>query len=100
MIVGFGIFSMVKHWAHIMNMGIAPGYRRQGLGRRMMLHMLGMASRQHARYCWLEVRSTNYPAIHLYHSLGFRKKQLRKNYYAIPSGTMNAVVMVRKLQED
>jgi predicted acetyltransferase len=74
MIVGFGIFVMVKNWAHIMNMGVAPGYRRRGLGRRIMLHMLTMAKRQHARYSWLEVRSTNYPAINLYRKLGFRKK--------------------------
>ena len=98
MIVGFGIFAMVKHWAHIMNMGVAPGYRRRGLGRRIMLHMLTMAKRQHARYSWLEVRSTNYPAINLYRKLGFRKKQVRKNYYLMPSGAMNAIVMVRQLQ--
>lgn len=97
MIIGFGIFSMVKHWAHIMNMGIAPGYRRRGLGRHIMLHILTMARQQHARYSWLEVRATNYPAIHLYRRLGFRKKQVRKNYYALPSGSMDAIVMVRKL---
>jgi len=33
----------------------------------------------------------------LYRKLGFRKKQIRKNYYVLPSGRENAVVMVRRL---
>lgn len=97
MVVGFGIVAMVKHWAHIMNMCVAPGYRRCGLGRRILLHLLKVAKRQHARHAWLEVRPTNYPAVLLYRKLGFRKKQIRKNYYVMPSGKVNAIVMVRRL---
>lgn len=97
MVVGFGIVAMVKDWAHIMNMCVAPGYRRCGLGRRIMLHLLKFAKRQYASHAWLEVRPNNYPAINLYRKLGFRKKQIRKNYYVMPSGRVNAVVMVRRL---
>lgn len=97
MIVGFGIVAMVKDWAHIMNMCVAPGYRRHGLGRRILLHLLKAARQQHARYAWLEVRFTNYPAVTLYRKMGFRKKQIRKNYYVLPTGRQSAIVMLRRL---
>ena len=97
MIVGFGIVAMVKDWAHIMNMCVAPGYRRRGLGRRIMRHLLQVAKRLHASHAWLEVRPSNIPAISLYRKMDFRKIQIRKNYYVIPSGKENAIVMVRRL---
>lgn len=95
MVIGFGIVSMIKNWAHIMNMCIAPSYRRRGLGHRILLHLLKIAGQQHASHAWLEVRPTNLPAISLYRKLGFRKIQIRKNYYVTPSGRENAIVMVR-----
>jgi ribosomal-protein-alanine N-acetyltransferase len=97
MLIGFGIVSMVKHWAHIMNMCVAPGYRHRGLGGCIMLQLLKVARQQHATHAWLEVRPTNFPAISLYRRLGFRKKQIRKNYYLLPSGRVNAIVMVQRL---
>lgn len=96
-ILGFGIMVMVKHWAHIMNMCVAPEYRRRGLGRRIMLHLLTMARQKHATHAWLEVRPTNRPAVLLYRKLGFRLKQIRKGYYLSRRGRQNALVMVRKL---
>lgn len=97
MIIGFGIVAMVKDWAHIMNMCVAPGYRRCGLGRRIMIHLIRIAKRQHASHAWLEVRPSNIPAVMLYRKLGFRKKQIRKKYYMRPSGRENGIVMVRRL---
>lgn len=99
MVIGFGIVTMVKTWAHIMNMCVAPSYRRRGLGHRILLHLLQIASQQHASHVWLEVRPSNLPAISLYRKLGFRKIQIRKNYYLTPSGRENAVVMVRRLNQ-
>jgi ribosomal-protein-alanine N-acetyltransferase len=97
MVVGFGIVAMVKDWAHIMNMCVAPGYRRRGLGQRILLQLLKVAKRQHASRAWLEVRPTNHPAVRLYLKMGFRKIQIRKNYYVLPSAKENAIVMVRRL---
>lgn len=97
--IGFGIVSMVKNWAHIMNMCIAPSYRRHGLGRRILLHLLQVARQRHATHAWLEVRPSNLPAISLYRRTGFRKIQIRKNYYRTPLGREDAVVMVRRLEE-
>ena len=97
-IVGFGIIAFVKDWAHIMNMCVARDYRRRGLGRRIMLHLLGLASKRHCRRVWLEVRPSNWPAILLYRKLGFHKKMIRKGYYRTRTGRQNGVVMVRALR--
>lgn len=97
-IIGFGIVKMVKHWAHIMNMCVAHNYRRQGLGRRILIHLLAVAKLNHASHAWLEVRPTNRAAILLYRKMGFRRKQIRRAYYLLPRGRQNAIVMVRRLR--
>ena len=97
-IIGFGIVSFVKDWAHIMNMCVAPGYRRRGLGRRIMLQLLHVARQRHCKKAFLEVRPTNRPAIVLYRKLGFRTKQIRKNYYLTPTGRQNGLVMARPVR--
>lgn len=97
-IVGFGIVAFVKDRAHIMNMCVAPEYRRRGLGRHIMLHLLGVARQRCCRRVWLEVRRTNLPAIMLYRNLGFRTKQIRKGYYPTPKGRQNGLVMARPIR--
>ena len=96
-IIGFGIVVIVKHMAHIMNMCVAPGYRRLGLGRCIMLQLLNVAKHQHARYAWLEVRRSNQAAILLYRKLGFRQKKIRKHYYLLRRGREDGITMVAQL---
>lgn len=96
-IVGFGIVSIVRHWAHIMNMCVSPGHRRHGLGRQVLIHLLATAKLRHASHVWLEVRPTNRPAILLYRKQGFRKKHIRKDYYQTRRGRQDAIVMARRL---
>ncbi len=97
-IVGFGIVAFAKNRAHIMNMCVAPGYRRRGLGRRILLHLLGVARHRHCRRAWLEVRRANRPAIGLYRTLGFRTKAIRKGYYPTRTGRQNGLLMARPIR--
>ena len=97
-LIGFGIVAFIKDGAHIMNMCVAPGYRRRGLGRRIMLQLLSSARQHHCRRVWLEVRPTNRAAILLYRKLGFRQKQVIKGYYRSPGGGQNALYMARPLR--
>jgi ribosomal-protein-alanine N-acetyltransferase len=96
-IIGFGILRMEKSHAHIMNICVAPEHQHQGLGKRIMLHLLSVAKKMHARDSWLEVRSTNRIAIILYRKLGYRSISIRKNYYPMRRGRQNAIIMARKL---
>lgn len=98
-IVGFGIMLYDRDWAHIMNLCVAPDYRRRGLGWRMLSHLLQEARSHGAVRAWLEVRPTNRVAICLYKNLGFRLKGRRRGYYLpSPKGRRDAMVMIRNLK--
>lgn len=97
-IVGFGIVACAKNRAHVMNMCVAPAYRRRGLGRRIMLHLLDVARHRHCRRAWLEVRRTNQAAIVLYRTLGFRTREIRKGCYPARTGRQNGLVMARPIR--
>ncbi len=97
-ILGFGILACEKNGAHIMNMCVAPQYRRRGLGRRILLHLLGIAKHRRCRRAWLEVRRSNRPAILLYRKLGFRGTQIRKSYYPGRKGRQNGLLMARPVR--
>ncbi len=68
--------------AHITNVAVDPGFRRQGLGRRLMLCMMRSALIHGATLMTLEVRESNFGAQALYASLGFVQEGRRKGYYS------------------
>ena len=64
-----------------------------------LLNEIVFASRaMGSRKIFLEVRISNKPAIELYYKSGFKKVSLRKNYYRLPEGREDALVMVKKLK--
>jgi ribosomal-protein-alanine N-acetyltransferase len=97
-IVAFGMVAFARNRAHIMNMGVAPGYRRRGLGRRIMLHLLGGARHRHCRRAWLEVRRANRSATGLYRTLGLRTKAIREGYCPARTGRRNGSLMARPIR--
>jgi ribosomal-protein-alanine N-acetyltransferase len=66
--------------SEILNLAVAPEFRRQGLGRRLIRHVLDLRP---GRYC-LEVRESNHGARAFYESLGFRVAGRRPTYYDNP----------------
>ncbi|AEQ05981.1 ribosomal protein S18-alanine N-acetyltransferase [Corynebacterium pseudotuberculosis] len=76
----------------IHTIGVDPQFQRQGVARLMMDNITFVADRA-AGPVFLEVRTTNEPAIRLYESYGFERQGVRKNYYQ-PSGA-DAYVMMR-----
>lgn len=96
-VIGFGIAAFEKGQAHIMNMCVDAAFRRRGLGRRILLQLLTITKKHHVPKAWLEVRTTNRPAIMLYHELGFRRKAIRRGYYLTSHGRQDAIIMVRNV---
>lgn len=94
-LVGFVLFRpQAEEWS-LMNLGVAPTHRRQGLARRLTAAGL---ERIGNRRIILEVRSGNKPAIGLYRELGFRKIGLRQDYYPGPPKAEDALVMAREVE--
>ncbi|MFJ8104716.1 GNAT family N-acetyltransferase [Streptomyces sp. NPDC096132] len=54
-----------------LSLGIVPGLRGQGLGRRLMTQMLSHLRAEGARWAQLSVEPANETAVALYLSLGF-----------------------------
>ncbi len=61
-------------WGRIRMLGVAPGYRGQGLGQELLRAALGQISSRGLSMARLTVDSRNAPALALYRSLGFRRK--------------------------
>ena len=67
--------------ADMMNVAVSPDYRRQGIGRALVLTLeKALQTQMQATVLTLEVRDSNAPAIALYDALGFTQVGLRKNY--------------------
>ena len=80
-VVGYaGLWLMVDE-AHITTVAVRRAFRGRGLGKVLMLAMMGVARDMGARMVTLEVRKSNTIAIKMYEELGFRQKGMRPRYY-------------------
>jgi ribosomal-protein-alanine N-acetyltransferase len=80
-VVGFaGTWLMVDD-SHITTFGVHPDWRRQGIGRQLLLHVAELSVAIGARRMTLEVRETNEAAQALYRSFGFEVVGRRPRYY-------------------
>ena len=77
--------------ATVMTVGVAPQFRRQGLGRRLMDQILDTARQAGCREVHLEVRADDAGAQALYTGLGFERIGRRRRYYR--SDGADAVIM-------
>jgi len=81
LIVGFGGVMLVGDEAHVTNLLVGPGSRRQGIGLELMKALIEAAIEDGARHLTLEVRSKNEAARALYAQLGLAPVGVRKGYY-------------------
>jgi ribosomal-protein-alanine N-acetyltransferase len=94
-ICGFLVSRLVGSEGEILNMAIAPGQRRKGIGSKLLAAVEEEAKAKNAERMYLEVRESNSAAIAFYEKHGFAKSGRRTNYYLNP--TENAVVLEKKL---
>ena len=80
-VVGFGGLWLMVDEAHITTFSVHPEWRRQGIGRQLLLGLLELALRLPARRMTLEVRESNGAAQELYRSFGFEVAGRRERYY-------------------
>lgn len=92
-IIGYYAMMAGAGEAHLLNLTIAPIWRRHGLGRDLLEHCLAGACAHKAETMFLEVRTSNAAAIALYHSSGFVDLALRRNYYPARGGREDALIM-------
>jgi len=76
-----GLWLMVDE-AHITTFSVHPDWRRQGVGRQLLLNLLELGQALGAARMTLEVRLGNTAAQALYRSLGFIEAGQRPRYYS------------------
>jgi ribosomal-protein-alanine acetyltransferase len=88
-VAGFVVWRRVAAGeCELLNLVVASGARRQGLGRSLLEPLL----RQTGGAVFLEVRESNQAALDFYKSMNFKEVNLRKSYYDFPPEA--AIVMV------
>lgn len=75
-----GVWLMVED-AHVTTFAVHPDWRRQGIGRRLLLNLAELSVAIGARRMTLEVRVGNASARELYRSFGFEVVGRRPGYY-------------------
>ena len=81
-VVGFaGVWLMVDD-AHVTTFGVHPDWRRQGIGRQLLLNLVELSLALGARRMTLEVRVGNTAAQALYRAFGFEIAGRRPRYYS------------------
>lgn len=83
-LAGYVGSQSVLGWADMMNLAVAPDYRRKGIARELITRLVTLLQEDKVSCLTLEVRVSNTPAIKLYELLGFVEVGRRKNYYHAP----------------
>ncbi|HLQ85891.1 MAG TPA: ribosomal protein S18-alanine N-acetyltransferase [Salinisphaeraceae bacterium] len=97
-VVGHALLSIAFDEAHVLNICVAPAYRRQGIARQLLDQLLQEADAANARNLLLEVRPSNRAARRLYAAYGFRRIAKRPDYYPAKHGREDAYLLSRRVQ--
>jgi [ribosomal protein S18]-alanine N-acetyltransferase len=79
-LAGYLICSRYEHVWHVMNVAVDTTYQRLGVASALLAELYVQVGDDDARLT-LEVRRSNYAAIHLYEREGFRAAGVRRRYY-------------------
>lgn len=96
-VIGYYVMMAAAGEAHLLNLTIAPIWRRHGLGRELLEHCLACARGHRAETLFLEVRPSNTAALAMYRSHDFIELAVRRDYYPARDGREDAVIMKRDI---
>lgn len=83
-VLGYACYWYVLDEAQLVNIGVMPRARRQGIAESLVRKGLVQAKAKGMTSMYLEVRVSNLPAQSLYRKFGFAVKALRKQVYEDP----------------
>lgn len=96
-VVGYAGVQVILDEGYITNIAVRPECRRQGVAAQLLQVFMDFARANKLSFLTLEVRASNYDAIALYGSRGFRSMGRRKNYYEHPRE--DAIIMTREFTD-
>ena len=96
-VIGFYIGEYILGEATLMNICVNPIEQGQGLGNALLTQFIQQAKALGGEQLWLDVRTSNTPAIMLYINHGFTEISRRTGYYPTATGYEDSIVMGKKL---
>lgn len=96
-VVGYAGLLVVAGEGYITNVAVRPESRRGGVAGQLLDVFIRFAEGNALEFLTLEVRASNYAAITLYGSRGFRSEGRRPNYYEHPKE--DAIIMTRRFND-
>ena len=96
-VVGYIGSQAVLDAADVMNLAVAPEYRRRGIAQALLQELTHCLRKKNVIALLLEVRVSNAPAIALYEKLGFVKVGCRPKYYHNPRE--DALILRKELRK-
>lgn len=89
------VISLVFDEAEILDIAVAPQWRRRGVAEALLQKLLAQLPPE-IRRLLLEVRAGNHAARALYKKLGFTEDGLRRNYYPAEEGAREDAVLMSR----
>ena len=83
-VAGYVGSQSVMGESDMMNIAVAPQYRRKGIAQGLVSRLVEMLKEKGNQSLSLEVRVSNIPAVSLYEKMGFTQVGRRPNYYRNP----------------
>jgi len=97
-LVGYCVMMTGVDEISLLNIAIDPIHQRQGWAKKMLLVMEDQALAKNFQKIFLEVRTSNTPAIRLYQRMNYQQVGIRKAYYPMHEGQRDdALVMMKEL---
>lgn len=92
-VIGFICFRNIQEESELLKICVHPDHRQVGVGKQLMKFYTDLSREKGIKTFYLEVYSSNQPAIHLYQLFSYRPSGVRKNFY---QGKFNALLMTKK----
>ena len=80
-IVGYLAIQKTFFDIHILGIGVLESHRNNSIAKKLTKELISYFERSDFNKILLEVRQSNYIAMSLYKSFGFKQYGVRKNYY-------------------
>lgn len=87
-------FLGITRKGHVISIAVSSGHQKKGIGFALVQEAMQAMLAYKAKECYLEVRTSNLPAIELYKKLGFEVTRTIRDYYADGE---DAFIMARQL---
>lgn len=94
-VVGFAAAFLLADEAELRNLAVDQAYRRQGVATALLGELHRRLGESGVERVYLEVRTSNLPALRLYRRSGYVLEGFRHDYYSNP--TEDAILLSRSL---